>query len=155
MAGRRTGRGDGPDLDGPDFDNAESWPTGRLLSTAARLLESRFADVLAEHDLTHAGLIVLHHLASGTRTQRELATLCRVTDQTMSRTIARLHRHCLVTRDPDSADRRRSIATITPEGTRLLGIARREEQESTLLLGVLDDPPSFRGQLLKIIYSGA
>ena len=41
-----------------------------------------------------------------------------------------------------------------PEGTRLLGIARREEQESTLLLGVLDDPASFREQLLKIIYSG-
>ena len=38
--------------------------------------------------------------------------------------------------------------------TRLLGIARREEQEPTLLLGVLDDPASFRGQLIKIIYSG-
>jgi hypothetical protein len=40
-----------------------SWPTGRLLSTASRLVEHAWAEALESHGLTHAGLIVLHFLS--------------------------------------------------------------------------------------------
>ncbi|AXB47926.1 MarR family transcriptional regulator [Amycolatopsis albispora] len=138
----------------PDEDetgDVSSWPTGRLLSVAARVLESRFDDVLARHNLTHAGLIALHHLAGRPRSQRELAMRCRVTDQTMSRTIERLRRNEFVARAHDPADRRRSIVRLTEAGERVLATARREERESELLLGVIDDYEHFRGQLLKLI----
>lgn len=140
---------------GEPEEDVASWPTGRLLSVAARLVESRFDDVLAGHDLTHAGLIVLHHLQAQPRTQRELAVLCRVTDQTMSRTTERLERTGLVTRGVDPDDRRRTIAQITDAGGRTLARARREAGESQLLLGVVDDYEHFRAQLVKIIRHGS
>ncbi|MEO9221526.1 MAG: MarR family transcriptional regulator, partial [Mycobacteriaceae bacterium] len=33
-------------------EDVQSWPTGRLLSTAARLLEHSWEALLREHDLT-------------------------------------------------------------------------------------------------------
>jgi MarR family transcriptional regulator, organic hydroperoxide resistance regulator len=134
-----------------ELEDVASWPTGRLLSVAARLLEGRFDDVLATHGLTHAGLIVLHHLESGPHTQRRLATLCRVTDQTMSRTLERLERTGFLVRATDPDDRRRTVSTLTGAGLRVLGDARREERESELLLGVVDDYEHFRRQLVKIV----
>jgi chorismate mutase len=44
-------------------DAIDDWPTGRLLSVAARLIEQRWRERLDEVGLTHAGLIVLHLLA--------------------------------------------------------------------------------------------
>lgn len=95
-----------------------SWPTGRLLSVAARMVEGRFHDFLTAHGLTHAGLIALHHVVEGRLAQRELATLCRVTDQTMSRTVEGLHRAGYVERATDERDRRRALVEITPAGGR-------------------------------------
>ncbi|TQM85305.1 MarR family transcriptional regulator [Saccharothrix saharensis] len=131
--------------------DVDSWPTGRLLSVAARVVESRFDEVLNGLGLTHAGLIVLHHLADGPRAQRELATLCKVTDQTMSRTIERLDRSGHVTRTPDTRDRRRTLVGITPTGRDVLTAARRAEQESESLLGAVDDYHHFRRQLITLI----
>ncbi|WP_307795994.1 MarR family transcriptional regulator [Amycolatopsis sp. 195334CR] len=138
-----------------DPGDVSSWPTGRLLSVAARVVESRFDDVLAGLGLTHAGLIVLHHLDAEPRSQRELAVLCRVTDQTMSRTIERLQRTGFVERSNDPADRRRTIVRLTEAGGRVLASARREERESESLLGVVDDYDHFRAQLLKLIRHGS
>jgi DNA-binding MarR family transcriptional regulator len=138
-------------VDPDELEDVASWPTGRLLSVAARLLEARFDDVLATYDLTHAGLIALHHLESGPHTQRELATLCRVTDQTMSRTIERLGRTGFLARSTDPGDRRRTVARLTDAGRQVLAAARREERESELLLGVVDDYEHFRRQLMKIV----
>ncbi|GAA2914872.1 MarR family transcriptional regulator [Streptosporangium fragile] len=132
-------------------DDIRSWPTGRLLSVAARLVEGRFHDFLAAHDLTHAGLIVLHHVVDGRLAQRELATLCRVTDQTMSRTIDRLHRAGYVERKTDDHDRRRTLVEITPAGREVLGTARRAERNSDVLLGAVDEYDRFREQLIKLI----
>ncbi|QFU92632.1 MarR family winged helix-turn-helix transcriptional regulator [Amycolatopsis sp. YIM 10] len=134
-----------------DAGDVSSWPTGRLLSVAARVVESRFDDVLDGLGLTHAGLIVLHHLDAEPRSQRQLAVLCRVTDQTMSRTIERLQRNGFVARENDVADRRRTIVRLTAAGRRVLASARREERESELLLGVVDDYDDFRAQLLKLV----
>ena len=38
------------------------WSLGRLLSTAARLVEHDWNHWLARHDLTHAGFLALHTL---------------------------------------------------------------------------------------------
>lgn len=137
-----------PDQVGADV---ASWPTGRLLSVAARVVEKRFEDFLASRGLTHAGMITLHHLADGPRSQRELALLCRVTDQTMSRTIEHLERGGHVVRSQDPEDRRRTSVKITPAGRRALTAARREERESDTLLGAVDDYEHFRQQLIALI----
>jgi MarR family transcriptional regulator, organic hydroperoxide resistance regulator len=69
----------------PDLDD---WSLGRLLSTAARLIEHDWNDWLAKHDLTHAGLLALQALQGGPLTQRQLAAANRVEEQTMSRVVA-------------------------------------------------------------------
>ncbi|MEU7903547.1 MarR family transcriptional regulator [Actinoplanes sp. NPDC049118] len=131
--------------------DVDSWPTGRLLSVAARMVESRFDRFLAGWDLTHAGLIVLHHLVGGPLSQRELAHLCRVTDQTMSRTIERLARTGHVDRTADGRDRRRTLVEITTAGMDALTAARLEERRSEQLLGAVDDYDHFRHQLITLI----
>jgi DNA-binding MarR family transcriptional regulator len=132
-------------------DDVDTWPTGRLLSVAARLVEGRFERFLSGLGITHAGLIVLHHLAGGPLSQRELAQLCRVTDQTISRTIERLVRTGHAGRTSDDRDRRRTVVTITADGAAALATARREEQESEQLLGAVDDYHHFRQQLITLI----
>jgi len=141
----------------PDQVSADvaNWPTGRLLSMAARLVEKRFDDFLADRGLTHAGLISLLHLADGPRSQRELAVLCRVTDQTMSRTVDHLDRAGHIVRAQDRRDRRRVSVKITAAGRRVLAAARREERESDVLLGAVEDYDHFRGQLIALINAAA
>ncbi|MCG5212805.1 MarR family winged helix-turn-helix transcriptional regulator [Streptosporangium sp. KLBMP 9127] len=137
----------------PDKVRADirSWPTGRLLSMAARVVEGRFDDFLAARDLTHAGLIALHHVADGPLAQRQVATLCRVTDQTMSRTIERLGRAGYVERRTDEHDRRRVLVRITPTGREALAAVRHEERNSENLLGAVEEYEHFRDQLIKLI----
>ncbi|QFZ19004.1 hypothetical protein [Saccharothrix syringae] len=63
---------DRPDRVRADVD---SWPTGRLLSVAARVVQGRFDEVLAELGLTHAGLDRTGHVtrAPDARDRREAA----------------------------------------------------------------------------------
>ncbi|MER7504500.1 MarR family winged helix-turn-helix transcriptional regulator [Nonomuraea pusilla] len=128
-----------------------SWPTGRLLSVAARLVEGRFHDFLAAHGLTHAGLIALHHLTGGRLTQRELAAACRVTDQTMSRTIEHLRKAGYISKRADARDRRRVLVAMTPAGARVLAHAREKERDSGDLLGAVEDYDRFRQELIRLI----
>lgn len=132
-------------------DDIGSWPTGRLLSVAARVVEGRFDAYLHSLGLTHAGLIALHHLAGGPLSQRQVAALCRVTDQTISRTVEHLRQAGYVERRPDERDRRRMLVRITPDGERVLAAARHEERSSDHLMGALDDYDWFREQLIKLI----
>ncbi|MBG0826662.1 winged helix DNA-binding protein [Planomonospora sp. ID67723] len=128
-----------------------SWPTGRLLSVAARVVEGRFHEFLAARGLTHAGLIALHHAAEGRLPQRELAALCRVTDQTMSRTVEHLRRSGYVVKETDARDRRRTLIEVTAAGLRVLAEARRQERDSDGLFGELEDYAVFREQLIRLI----
>ncbi|MBU4214957.1 MAG: MarR family transcriptional regulator [Actinobacteria bacterium] len=105
----------GPRPDPTSADPAD-WTAGRLLSTAARRVERAWNAHLASWDLNHASLPVLLHLLGGARSQRELAALAGVTEQTMSRTIGRLERTALVTRTAHQSDRRRVDVTITADG---------------------------------------
>ncbi|GAA1447346.1 hypothetical protein GCM10009617_30980 [Leifsonia poae] len=130
----------------------ENWSSGRLLSTAARLVERAWADALEQLGLTHAGLIVLQLLESGVTTQAELARHARVEAQTMSRTVDRLEREGLVERVPDAADRRRHIIRMTHSGAaiwqRSLGLEKTVFPE-------VDDPDALRAALLQIVHAPA
>lgn len=129
-------------------DSIEDWPTGRLLSVAARLVEQRWRERLDQAQLTHAGLIVLHLLADRPLTLGELARRARVTAQTMGRTVDNLARDARVRIVVDPGDRRRRLVERTDAGTRTLeGLAGLEAS----MFPPLADPTEFRGQLLQII----
>jgi DNA-binding MarR family transcriptional regulator len=92
------------------------WPVGRLLSAAARRVERDWNAHLASWDLNHASQPVLVILLRGPRTQAELAALCDVTEQTMSRVLARVERTGYVTRSAHATDRRKQEIRITDAG---------------------------------------
>ena len=98
----------------------DHWPVGRLLSAAARRMERAWDAHLAAWDLNHASLPVLVFVAAGPMSQRELADACGVTEQTMSRVVARLERTGYVSRDTQPQDRRRHAVAITPAGAAAL-----------------------------------
>jgi DNA-binding MarR family transcriptional regulator len=131
-------------------DRMRSWPTGRLLSMAARHVENAWADALAELGLTHAGLVVLDLLGAGPVGQSELAARARVQAQTMSRTIDRLQRENLVRRETDPADARRQLVSRTEAGERAWVSARGLEAE---LFPSIAEPERLREELLGIIRS--
>jgi len=107
----------------PASRDPAQWPSGRLLSAAARRVERDFNAHLATWDLNHASLPVLVHLSSGPLSQRELAAACGVTEQTTSRVVARMERTGYVTRTPHDQDRRRLVLTITDAGRAALAVA--------------------------------
>jgi DNA-binding MarR family transcriptional regulator len=129
-------------------DAIDDWPTGRLLSVAARLIEQRWRERLDEVGLTHAGLIVLHLLADRPLTLGELAKRARVTAQTMGRTVDTLGRDSRVRIVVDPADRRRRVVERTEVGARTLETLGGLEAS---MFPVLADPAAFRDQLLQII----
>ncbi len=136
---------------GPD-ERMAGWPTGRLLSTAARLVEHAWAEALEKQGLTHAGLIALHLLDAGPLSQTELASRARVENQTMSRTIERLEREGFVARAADASDRRRRVVTRTDAGREAWMRTRSLEAE---LFPRLGDPQVLRDTLLEIIRSAS
>jgi DNA-binding MarR family transcriptional regulator len=92
------------------------WPVGRLLSAAARRVERDWNGHLASWDLNHASQPVLVILLRGPHTQAELAALCEVTEQTMSRVVSRLERSGYLTRTAHPTDRRKQVLTVTDAG---------------------------------------
>jgi len=94
----------------------ERWSTGRLLSAVARRAERDWNAWLAHWDLNHASLPVLYLLARGPMSQRELALASGVTEQTMSRIVARLERQALIERQTHPVDRRRHAVVLTESG---------------------------------------
>ncbi|MFJ9787721.1 MarR family winged helix-turn-helix transcriptional regulator [Amycolatopsis sp. NPDC101161] len=125
-----------------------TWPTGRLLAVAARLVEHRWAAVLDDLGLTHAGLIALHTLRDGPLPQRTLAQRCQVTDQTISRTLDRLAKAGFVTRTPDPADARRHVTRLTARGR---AVHERAVRAEPAVLGDLSEDAAFRAGLLQVI----
>jgi DNA-binding MarR family transcriptional regulator len=99
----------------------DEWVTGRLLGTAARLVEHAWNTRLREHGVSHAGLIVLTTLGRGPTSQRDLAGDQHVTEQTIGRTIAHLESTGHVLRRSDPTDARRRVVELTETGAGLLG----------------------------------
>jgi DNA-binding MarR family transcriptional regulator len=93
------------------------WPTGRLLSTAARLLEHAWNVKLNDIGLNHAGLIALDVLAAnGPTTQSILAQIIRVQGQTIGKTITGLESRGYIRRVPNPSDRRSHFVCLTAAG---------------------------------------
>ncbi|GAA1341107.1 DNA-binding MarR family transcriptional regulator [Arthrobacter roseus] len=114
--------------------NMDQWPTGRLLSTAARLVEHAWNERLSSIGVTHAGVIGLGVLADeGPMTQARLAQNVHVQAQTMGKTLARLENHGHVSRVRNDLDRRSHMVSITAAGTEALTCAH--DVETTIVEG--------------------
>ncbi|MHA7293707.1 MarR family winged helix-turn-helix transcriptional regulator [Arthrobacter sp. HLT1-21] len=112
----------------------EQWPTGRLLTTAARLVEHAWNEQLVSLGVTHAGVIALGVLASqGPMTQANLAQIVRVQAQTMGKTLSRLETRGHVSRTRNDLDRRSHVVSITDAGSSVLLMAK--DIERTLITG--------------------
>jgi MarR family transcriptional regulator, organic hydroperoxide resistance regulator len=114
-----------------------------------RALTAREEPVLREHDLSMWGYIVLMALAEQpVRTQAALAQAINADKSRIIAVLDELQERALIDRQPDEADRRVHLLSLTPAGDRLrrsveAGIRRREEQ----VLGVL--PPADREAFLR------
>ncbi|MER7281772.1 MarR family transcriptional regulator [Dactylosporangium sp. NPDC000244] len=98
---------------------------------------------LARDDLTAARAGVLWALrARGPVTQRELATALAVTPRNVTGLVDGLAAAGHVTREPHPTDRRATLVTLTPAGTRLVERLEDEQREFAGLL--FDDMPAER-----------
>ncbi|WP_460464537.1 MarR family winged helix-turn-helix transcriptional regulator [Arthrobacter pigmenti] len=130
----------------------ELWPTGRLLSTAARLVEHAWNEQLASIGVTHAGVIALEVLAGhGTMTQAQLAQIVHVQAQTMGKTLSRLETYGHIGRVRSTQDRRSHQVTITDHGRSVLASA--QELEKSLVPGGQLSSDDLRNKLQSVIKS--
>jgi MarR family transcriptional regulator, organic hydroperoxide resistance regulator len=135
-------------------DDPADWPTGRLLSTAARFVEHRWNEGLARFGLTHAGFGVLAHLLQGPLSQHQVAELTKVEDQTMSRTLDRLERAGHVERLQDPGDRRRRLVSLTGSGREAFTTVARSGLDLDLVderVAAVCDLDDFRRGLLALL----
>lgn len=135
----------GADLDG--------WATGRLLSTAARLVEHAWDAHLSQWGLNHASFAVLWMVEAEPASQRALARRMQVQDQTMSRMVAGLERAGYVTRAPGGDDRRQRLVTATDAGRAARARAERGDVAERLVADALtaDDVDGLRGHLVSLV----
>ncbi|HEV7167261.1 MAG TPA: MarR family winged helix-turn-helix transcriptional regulator [Micrococcaceae bacterium] len=133
----------------PDMDK---WPTGRLLSTAARLVEHAWNERLAAIGVTHAGIIALDVLESqGPMTQARLAGIVRVQAQTMGKTLSRLEAHGHIVRVRDTKDRRSQLVSLTDAGRGIFDEAHGMEHELLDNGGL--NPEELRANLKDVVRS--
>lgn len=140
----------------PDPDEAEhgpmaTWPTGRLLSIAGRLVEQAWIAALAEHGLSHAGFIALHVIGRGPLSQAEIAEQAKVEAQTMSRTLEKLERDGFIRRQRDPRDARRHVVSRTAQGERVWEAAKHLESE---VFPEVSHPQELRDSLIELINEG-
>ena len=136
----------------PASPDPSQWPVGRLLSSAARRVERDWNAHLAAWDLNHASQAVLAHLLGAPMSQRELAGASGVTEQTMSRVLARMERSGYVTRTPHDDDRRRHVITITDAGRSAFAVASdRELAESLVTRGLSASDAEELRRLLAVV----
>ncbi|WP_198671631.1 MarR family winged helix-turn-helix transcriptional regulator [Desertihabitans aurantiacus] len=132
-------------------DDLGDWSLGRLLSTAARHVERDWNAYLSGRGLTHAGLLALHTLVDGPRSQRQLAAASQVEEQTMARVVERLVRTGHVTRERDPADRRRLQVRLTEDGRAAYTAITAGGVADDLVTGPLADPDAFRAELVRLV----
>ncbi|PYG00976.1 DNA-binding transcriptional regulator, MarR family [Georgenia satyanarayanai] len=119
--------------DGAAFPPPETWPTGRLLSAAARRVERAWDAYLGQWGLSHASVPVLVVLARGSLSQREIAAQMHVTEQTIGRVLRGLQASGHITRAPHPEDRRRHVVTLTPSGRDALSALDRTQSVEALI----------------------
>ncbi|WP_309074455.1 MarR family transcriptional regulator [Paenarthrobacter sp.] len=128
----------------------ELWPTSRLLSTAARLVELAWNDKLRPLGLTYPAVLTLDAVATaGPITPGDLARSVRVQAQTMGPLLSRLESRGFVRREPNRFDRRSQLISITDLGLTLLEQSHR--QENNVLAAINLDSEDLREELLAIV----
>lgn len=128
----------------------DRWPTGRLLSTAARLVEHSWNEKLRAIGLTHAGVIAMEVLAvDGPMTQAQLAQLVRVQAQTMGKTLSRLEVHGHILRERSTSDRRSHVVSLTQRGNE--AVAEAADMERSVLAAASIDPDALRQELQAVV----
>ncbi|GIH22674.1 MarR family transcriptional regulator [Acrocarpospora phusangensis] len=133
------------------MDDFTDWPTGRLLLTAARLVEQEWNAVLAGVGLTHAGFLALHALEDGPSTQRGLAARAYVEEQTIRPVLDRLERHGHIARVRDPADRRRVIVTRTEEGAQAYRAVLESGSAEAVITDRVGDAATLRAELIRLL----
>ncbi|HLI36330.1 MAG TPA: MarR family transcriptional regulator [Streptosporangiaceae bacterium] len=90
---------------------------------------------------------------AGPHTQRELVAASMVEEPTVSRVLDRLAREGHVTRERDSADRRRLVVAVraTPAGLAAYREATAADVANTIVTRHLDEPEAFRRMLVRLI----
>ncbi|GAA1108851.1 MarR family winged helix-turn-helix transcriptional regulator [Arthrobacter flavus] len=128
----------------------EQWPTGRLLTTAARLVDHAWNAGLSDLGLTHAGYTALRVLKDhGPINQTKLAQLIRVQNQTMGKTIEKLQVNGYVNRVRGEVDQRIQLVSVTDPGRSALASALKIEQTLIAGGGLLSD--TLRAELRNLI----
>jgi MarR family transcriptional regulator, organic hydroperoxide resistance regulator len=128
----------------------DHWPTGRLLSTAARLVEHSWNEKLGAIGLTHAGVIAIEVLdAQGPMPQAQLAQYVRVQAQTMGKTLSRLESHGHIVRVRSTSDRRSHVVSLTEQGKE--AVAAAVEMERSVLASASIDPDLLRQELQAVV----
>ncbi|GAA1394999.1 MarR family winged helix-turn-helix transcriptional regulator [Luteococcus peritonei] len=116
---------------------------GFLVNLVARQLERRMAEALRPLGLTPAYLPVMISLAQvQPQTQTGLAVALDIRQPTMAQTLGRMERDGLITRAPDSHDRRATSITLTDKAEGLLGAI--QDLGSEILTDALADLPEQR-----------
>jgi DNA-binding MarR family transcriptional regulator len=124
-----------------------------MFAPLTRALIAREEPVLSAHDISMWGYIVLTALVEQpVRTQAALAAAISADKSRIIGVLDELQRRGLIQRQPDEADRRVHLLSLTPAGDRLrrsveAAIRRTEEQ----VLGVL--PPADREAFLRSLKS--
>jgi DNA-binding MarR family transcriptional regulator len=110
-----------------------------MFAPLARVLIAREEPVLHAHDISMWGYIVLTALVEQpVRTQAALAQAINADKSRIIGVLDELQERGLIRRQPDEADRRVHLLSLTPAGDRLrrsveAGIRRREEEVLTVL----------------------
>lgn len=148
--GAGTGAATAPDLAYPP---PETWPTGRLLSAAARRVERAWDAYLQQWNLTHASVPVLVVLARGSLSQREIAAQMHVTEQTIGRALRGLQHNGHITRETHPEDRRRHVVSLTPAGREALSALDRAQAVESLIGGSLspEETAQLRALLIRLL----
>jgi DNA-binding MarR family transcriptional regulator len=115
---------------------ATAAPTAQAAEAATDLrvlvsrLRRRFRDLYREDDLTASQMAVLGRLYSdGPSSTSDLAAAEHVRPQSMAATLAALDERGMIRRDPDPADGRRQLISLTGEGRDTVHDSRRLRDE--------------------------
>ncbi len=122
-----------------------------MVARLARRLIAVERPILAAHGVSMWGYIVLTALAEEpVRTQAALADAIGADKTRIIGVLDELQERDLIRREPDPADRRARLLTLTPAGRRLHGRVRRaiRQREERLLA---DFPPADRAAFLRVL----
>ncbi|MGC5627084.1 MarR family winged helix-turn-helix transcriptional regulator [Georgenia sp. Z1344] len=134
-------------------EDPSRWPTGRLVSAVARRAERELDARLVGHGLSHATMPILATLLPWPRSQRQIAALIGITEQTLSRHIVALERQGHVRRSTDATDGRRRLVELTEHGRATMTDVVPRLREATAGERALDagETAALRTLLLKMV----